>query len=269
MSLTYDSTGIRLLRKKFALDNPAEPIIALTGNPNTGKSTVFNQLTGLNQHTGNWPGKTVSRARGHYLYQNKKYTVIDLPGTYSLSVTSVEERINRDFICFARPEVTVIMADATCLERNLNLTLQILELTNNALLCLNFMDDAERKNINIDIRGLSEDLQIPVIPAVAREGRGLLQLKEKIARLIAGEIKIRPVTVNYSSEIQKAVNHIIPEIKAKYGPLCTYINCHWLALRLLEGDKTILDSIYTYLNHILVSNSGQKHRRRMVADEIF
>src|SRR6056297_532115 len=173
MSLTNKSTGLNILRKKFSISTDNIPIIALAGNPNTGKSTVFNSLTGLKQHTGNWPGKTVTKARGYYNYKENKFNIIDLPGTYSLLVNSTEEKIARDFICFAKPDVTVVVADATNLERNLNLVLQITELTDNVVLCLNLMDEAEKKNIKIDITGLENDLQIPVVPTVAREGKGI------------------------------------------------------------------------------------------------
>jgi Fe2+ transport system protein B len=118
-------------------------VIALTGNPNTGKSTVFNKLTGLKQHTGNWPGKTVTRAEGGFIYGEKRYKIVDLPGTYSLLSTSTDEEIARNFILFGQPDVTVIVADATRLERNLNLVLQVLEITDQAVLCLNLIDEAE------------------------------------------------------------------------------------------------------------------------------
>ena len=146
--------------------------IALAGNPNTGKSTVFNALTGLKQHTGNWPGKTVGKAEGSFAYADDVYTIVDLPGTYSLSSTSEDEEIARDFILFSRPDVTVVVADATRLERNMNLLLQVLQITDKAVLCVNLLDEARRNKIEIDLNGLSRRLGIPVVeviqPAVRR-----------------------------------------------------------------------------------------------------
>ena len=134
-------------------------VVALAGNPNTGKSTVFNALTGLKQHTGNWPGKTVTRAEGGYSYENKKIKLIDLPGTYSLLSTSQDEEIARNFILFGKPDVTIIVVDAARIERNLNLVLQILEITDRAVLCLNLMDESKRHGIDIDDRTLSRSVQ--------------------------------------------------------------------------------------------------------------
>ena len=148
--------------KKLGVDTSnINYIVALAGNPNTGKSTVFNALTGLRQHTGNWPGKTVIRAEGGYSYNSKKYKIIDLPGTYSLLSTSQDEEVARNFILFGRPDVTVIVVDAARLERNLNLVLQVLEITNKAVLCLNLMDEAKRHNVEINTRSLARDLGIP------------------------------------------------------------------------------------------------------------
>lgn len=151
MGLTSQSTGISLLKEKFEieLDSSRDIVIALAGNPNTGgKSTVFNSLTGLNQHTGNWPGKTVTNAQGKYIYKDKQYVLVDLPGTYSLLSNSVEEEIARDFICFGSPpHTTVVVTDATSLERNLNLVLQIMEITDKVVVCVNLMDEAKRKKI--------------------------------------------------------------------------------------------------------------------------
>src|SRR3989339_2138794 len=139
-------------------------VIALAGNPNTGKSTVFNYLTGLKQHTGNWPGKTVTRAEGGFEYNEKKFKLVDLPGTYSLLSTSTDEEVARDFILFGQPDVTIVVADATRLERNLNLVLQILEITEKAVVCLNLIDEGKRHGIVVDERALMRALGVPVIP---------------------------------------------------------------------------------------------------------
>jgi Fe2+ transport system protein B len=152
MGLTGSSSGINILKEKeYKKTDQKKPVIALAGNPNTGKSTVFNELTGLRQHTGNWPGKTVTRAQGEFTYKDKQFTVIDLPGTYSLLASSAEELIARDFICFTRPAATVVVTDATNLERNLNLVLQVMELTDRVVICVNLMDEARRKNISINL----------------------------------------------------------------------------------------------------------------------
>ncbi|MEZ4636086.1 MAG: FeoB small GTPase domain-containing protein [Caldilineaceae bacterium] len=139
-------------------------VVALAGNPNTGKSTVFNALTGLRQHTGNWPGKTVARAEGGFVYADMRYKIVDLPGTYSLLATSLDEEVARDFILFGRPDVTLVVVDATRLERNLNLVLQVLEITDRVVVCLNLMDEARRKHIDVDVRRLARDLERRLYP---------------------------------------------------------------------------------------------------------
>lgn len=154
--------------------------IALAGNPNVGKSTVFNSLTGMNQHTGNWPGKTVSGARGSFTYKDTVFTLVDLPGTYSLSAASVDEAVAGDYICSGEADITLIVADATCLERNLNLVLQILSITKKAILCVNLLDEAQKKKISIDLEKLSELLEIPVVGMAARSGTGLDTLLETL-----------------------------------------------------------------------------------------
>ncbi len=268
MSLTNKSTGINVLRRKFNINNKKLPVVALAGNPNTGKSTVFNGLTGLKQHTGNWPGKTVTRATGYYDYKEKKFNIIDLPGTYSLLVNSTEEKIARDFICFAKPDVTIVVADATNLERNLNLVLQITELTNNVVLCLNMMDEAEKKNIKIDITGLENDLQIPVVPTVAREGKGLQELKYVINCVFTEEIVINPAAIEYSSEVNESIAKILPKLKAIWGNFEGFINLNWLALRILEGDKTIIDSIENYFYKNIKNSSNINQESQVKVDGV-
>ncbi|MEC9488826.1 MAG: FeoB small GTPase domain-containing protein [Halanaerobium sp.] len=247
MGLTSNSTGIHLLRDNFKIDKHENPVIALAGNPNTGKSTIFNNLTGLRQHTGNWPGKTVTQAHGYFQHRGIEYTLIDLPGTYSLLANSTEEKIARDFICFARPEATIVVADATNLERNLNLVLQVTELTENTILCLNLMDEARRKNIIIDIAGLQEELQIPIIPTTAREGIGLEDLKDTVADIVAGRLQPKPAPLRYSQQIESALDEIIPGLEDILAGLNGQINFRWLALRFLEGDYSIIESLETHL----------------------
>lgn len=219
-------------------------VIALAGNPNVGKSTVFNQLTGLKQHTGNWPGKTVQNARGNYIYKNRKFVMMDLPGTYSLLANSVEEEIARDFICFGEPKVTVVVIDATCLERNLNIVLQVLEITDKVVVCLNMMDEAREKDINIDVGELEKKLGVPVVPTAARKGEGLELLMEKIYRVALGEEKPTPFKIEYSEDVERVVNQLIPSIDRL---LEGRLDAKWVALRLIDGDTSILNAIYHYL----------------------
>jgi ferrous iron transport protein B len=216
-------------------------VVALAGNPNTGKSTVFNNMTGLRQHTGNWPGKTVGRAEGGFIFSDKRFKIVDLPGTYSLLSTSTDEEIARDFILFGQPDVTVIVVDATRLERNLNLVLQVLEITDRAVVCLNLMDEAKRHKIQIDDRTLSRTLGVPVIPAAARQGVGIKDLLNSIYQVATGEYKCKPHRI--SSEI-KNVSNAVEELNKKISKQFPNLpNTRWIALRLLEGDQRIIDAI--------------------------
>ena len=158
--------------------------VALAGNPNVGKSTLFNALTGLRQHTGNWAGKTVATAKGEYTYQGKEYQLIDLPGTYSLAAHSEEEAVARDYIQSGQADAVVVVCDATCLERNLILALQVLELTGRVLVCVNLMDEAKRLGVEVDLDALSERLGVPVVGASAGREQGLDALKEAVAVLV-------------------------------------------------------------------------------------
>ena len=229
-----------LVRLGIAMDR-VDYVIALAGNPNTGKSTVFNNLTGLRQHTGNWPGKTVARAEGGFSYAERRYKLVDLPGTYSLLSTSTDEEIARNFILFGRPDVTVIVTDATRLERNLNLVLQILEITDRAVLCLNLMDEAKRKEIEIDERELSKQLGIPVIPTVARMKRGMDELLHAIKEVAEGTYNCRPRKfTSKSAKLNRAVDILTEKLSSEFPDLP---NMRWVALRLLEGDQQIIDAV--------------------------
>ena len=211
--------------------------IALAGNPNTGKSTVFNALTGLRQHTGNWPGKTVTRAEGSFSFHDQRYRIIDLPGTYSLLSTSEDEEVARDFILFGKPDVTVIVVDASRLERNLSLALQILEITDKAVLCLNLMDEARRHHITIDTRTLSRDLGIPVVATSARTKEGIPDLLFAIEEVVSGKFQTKKQTyidlpkenAEAIAELQSALSELNPELP----------NTRWLAMRLIEGDESV------------------------------
>lgn len=216
-------------------------VIALAGNPNTGKSTVFNALTGLRQHTGNWPGKTVARAEGGFEYDGQRYKLVDLPGTYSLLSTALDEEIARNFILFGRPDVTVITVDATRLERNLNLVLQVLEITDRAVICLNLMDEAHRHGLQIDHRRLARDLGVPVIPTVARYGEGLDQLVQTIAEMATGRIASKPHRIQHlSPNLRQAVLRLSKQIETVFPGVP---NARWVALRLLDGDERIAQAI--------------------------
>lgn len=216
-------------------------VVALAGNPNTGKSTVFNSLTGLRQHTGNWPGKTVGRAEGGFIFSGKRFKIVDLPGTYSLLSTSTDEEIARDFILFGQPDVTVIVVDATRLERNLNLALQVLEITDRAVLCLNLVDEAKRNKINVDERNLSKMLGIPVIPTAARQGVGIKELLKSIYEVANGEYICKPYRISSDIKgVNKALEEINKMLKQEFPNLP---NTRWIALRLLEGDQKIIDAV--------------------------
>lgn len=239
-----------LNQKLISHKNSQEKIIALAGNPNVGKSTVFNSLTGLNQHTGNWPGKTVVSAQGRYKYKDQDFVLVDLPGTYSLMATSIEEAIARDFICFGQHDAVVVVADATCLERNLNLILQILEITQNVVVCVNLLDEAKKKKIKIDLDELSLQLGVHVVGTSARKGSGLDELLDKIYRLTILNKKTFKVTVNYGN-LENAINILEPVLKET---IKDKIDARWLSLKLLERDKSIIESLSDYLGFDIYSN---------------
>ena len=216
-------------------------VIALAGNPNTGKSTVFNRLTGLRQHTGNWPGKTIARAEGGYSYSGKRYKIVDLPGTYSLRSASPDETVAREFILFGKPDVTVLVADATCLERNLNLVLQVLQITDRAVLCLNLMDEAAAHGLQIDARRLASELGIPVVPCSARRGEGIDRLIAEIHAVATGAVKGRLRRLDLPIPgFSEAIRQVAGRLLARFP---TLPNVDWIAQRLIEGDRSISDRV--------------------------
>ncbi|MBP1598730.1 MAG: Fe(2+) transport system protein [Acidobacteria bacterium] len=218
-------------------------LVALAGNPNTGKSTVFNAITGLRQHTGNWPGKTVTRAEGGFSYGGSKFKLVDLPGTYSLLSTSADEEVARDFLLFGQPDVTVIVVDATCLERNLNLVLQVFEITGRAVVCLNLIDEAQRHGLTVDSRTLSKELGVPVIPAAARQGIGIPELLKSVHDVATGEYICRPRHIRGGTKaLARALEDLACRITAAFPGLP---NARWVALRLLEGDQRMIDAVRT------------------------
>jgi ferrous iron transport protein B len=225
--------GVRLDRWDY--------LVALAGNPNTGKSTVFNALTGLRQHTGNWPGKTVARAEGGFTLEDKRVKLIDLPGTYSLQAGSADEEVARDFVLFGQPDVTVVVVDATRLERNLNLVLQILEITDRVVVCLNLMDEARRHGIGIDVARLHEQLGVPVVPTVARSGTGIPELLEAIHGVASGAITTTPYRIeSHPAEVEAAVQALEQPIARAFPELP---NARWVALRLLNADERVEEAV--------------------------
>jgi Fe2+ transport system protein B len=236
----------RVLREHFGIGAANDQyVVALAGNPNVGKSTVFNALTGLRQHTGNWPGKTVDNAQGTFTFRDRPFLMVDLPGTYSILANTVEEQIARDFICFGRPDVTVVVLDATCLERNLNLALQVMEITPHVVVCVNLMDEARKKNIAVSTDLLKKALGVPVVATAARSGEGLNELKETMYQVAAGMFALNPRRIAYSAQVEGAVQKLLPSIQRLTGSL---LNPRWVALRLLDGDRAFIESIGLHLD---------------------
>lgn len=242
MGLTGHSVGKNVL-SSASLPFQAcsgEKLIALAGNPNVGKSTIFNALTGMNQHTGNWPGKTVATACGHCQSKQYSYCMIDLPGTYSLSAHSPEEEVARDFLCLGRADATIVVCDATCLERNLNLTLQILEITSNVILCVNLMDEARKKNISISIDELSRLLGIPVIGVSGHHPDTLTPLMSALDRQMEQKHRCHPIAIRYPAAVEQAVLQLEPLVTEKTGGL---VSGRWLSLQLLRKDFSFLKTL--------------------------
>ncbi|WP_040191590.1 ferrous iron transport protein B [Clostridium culturomicium] len=260
MGLTKQSTGSNSIDKelKIVRMDETDKVIALAGNPNVGKSTVFNNLTGLNQHTGNWPGKTVTNAQGRYRHKDRDFILVDIPGTYSLMANSVEEEVARDFICFGNPDATIVIVDATCLERNLNLVLQTIEITKNVVVCVNLMDEAKRKGVNVDLVKLSLLLGVPVVGTSAAKGKGLDGLMDVIYDFTSGKLQTKPLKIVYSELIEGVLEAIENEVeKIAEVKKCdekryeNELNTRWIALKLLENDQQLLEGIDKFLGYNL------------------
>lgn len=231
--------------------------IALAGNPNVGKSTVFNALTGMRQHTGNWAGKTVANASGTFTHRNIDFTLVDIPGTYSLMASSPDEEAAREFICFGQPDCIIVVLDATCLERNLNLAIQILEVNKKAVICVNLLDEATKKGIQIDLDELSLYLGVPVVGTAARSREGLDELKDAVFDVATGERKVFGTKIKYNSNLEKAITkleNIIEDSKLFDDKTFSYLSKRFLALRLIDCDKKLDNSIKEYFNFSLVEH---------------
>ncbi len=242
------STGL-IIKKK----NESDKIVALAGNPNVGKSTVFNELTGLKQHTGNWPGKTVTNAQGYCEYKNQGYVLVDLPGCYSLMAHSAEEEVARDFICFEKPDAVIVVCDATCLERNLNLVLQTLEITQKVVVCVNLLDEAKKKKIDVNLKVLSQKLGVPVVGASARSGEGLGELMQAVSEVFVTpqNHNAEKIKIQYPSYLENAIALLKPVVSSQFNET---IDSRWLSIKILEADNSFVDSINKNTNFDIFNN---------------
>lgn len=231
----------------------SEITIALAGNPNVGKSTVFNALTGMNQHTGNWPGKTVSGACGRFETRRRAYILADIPGTYSLMAHSAEEEVARNYICFGNPDYTVVVCDATCLERNLNLVLQTAEISPKVIVCINLMDEAKRKGIRIDADAISKRLGLPVVTTAAKRKKSLAALTDAIDAAADGKTNFTAKTPMYPQTIETALRLVTTELEHHD---CKGLSPRWLALKLIEGDNSLDAEMQNHLGTNFFADDG-------------
>jgi ferrous iron transport protein B len=258
MGLTNDSTGIKAVDSGLIIKRmtPDDKVIAVAGNPNVGKSTVFNNLTGLNQHTGNWPGKTVTNAQGYCQYGDANYVLVDIPGTYSLMAHSAEEEVARNFICFGDPDAVIVVCDATCLERNLNLVLQTIEITDKVIVCINLMDEAKKKDIRIDFDTLSTKLGVAVVGTTARQKNSLDELMQSVNDLVQHPNEKNLMEINYIKPIEDAISLVESVVKEK---LDSKINPRWLSLKLLDYDHSLIAAFNEYLGYDILKDDEIKH----------
>ena len=251
MGLTHNSTGHNSIDSKLEIKkkNGNEIIVALAGNPNVGKSTIFNALTGMNQHTGNWPGKTVSNAQGYFSTEKNSYILVDIPGTYSLMAHSTEEEIARNYICFGEPDIVIVVCDATCLERNLNMVIQTCEITDNVILCINLIDEAKKRQIEIDYKKIGEKLGIPVVITAANKKSTIKELVKTLDNF--KKSKNYAIAPLYCDEIEQGIKIIEAEI-SKYD--IKGLNTRWLCLRLLDNDQSLMNEIKSFMGSDFIEN---------------
>lgn len=253
MGLTNNSVGVKAIDAGLEIKRRStdDRVIAIAGNPNVGKSTLFNNLTGMNQHTGNWPGKTVANAQGYCSSKKHDYVLVDIPGTYSLLAHSAEEEVARNFICFGEPDAVVVVCDATCLERNLNLVLQALEISDKVVVCVNLLDEAKRKNIKIDLKRLSTELGVPVVGTIARKKGSLSALMNALDEIIEERFIPRPIKITYDPILEKAISVLEEAIKQQ---LNDRINSRWLSIKLLDYDESLIQEINRFFEKNILSD---------------
>ncbi len=268
MGLTRRSVGVHAVDNGIFIEKrtPQDTIIALAGNPNVGKSTVFNGLTGMHQHTGNWPGKTVTNAYGYCETENHHYILVDIPGTYSLMAHSEEEVVARDFICFGNPDAVIIVCDATCLERNLNLALQTMEIADTVILCVNLLDEAKRHHIHLQLKLLEKRLKIPVVGISAHNTADLATLMHAVDTA-------QPNATNFKVEYPPLIEQEIANIAPLLEPFCNKKRARWLALRLLEDDASLQQQINAYygedmLNLPELKNTVTRAKEKLATEDI-
>lgn len=272
MGLTCNSTGFAAVDGGLEIKrrSPSDRVVAIAGNPNVGKSTIFNALTGMRQHTGNWPGKTVATAQGYCRTDKSGYVLVDIPGTYSLLAHSAEEEAARGFLCFGGIDAAVVVCDATCLQRSLNLALQVMELCPRTLVCVNLCDEAKRRGITLDLKQLEENLGVPVVGTSAHNKRTLKALTAALDRLCCGETEVAPRRLRYIRPVEEAIDEAEPLLRERFGDR---INPRWLALRIIEGDRSLAADAGEYLGTDLAADEEvvaavERGRQRLAAAEI-